>query len=67
MTLMRAMGGPTEVPRASTSAHRWGKALAEVVRGADFASSPLAPFAVDRSPRGEGIRDEHGYEWGSFA
>ena len=44
-----------------------GRALAEVVRGADFASSPLAPFAVDREARGHVIRGEHEYEWGSFA
>jgi sarcosine oxidase subunit beta len=44
-----------------------GRALAEVVRGADFASSPLAPFAVDRDARGEVIRGNHEYHWGSFA
>jgi sarcosine oxidase, subunit beta len=44
-----------------------GRALAEVVRGADFARSPLAPFAVDREARGVVIRGEHEYEWGSFA
>jgi sarcosine oxidase subunit beta len=44
-----------------------GRALAEVVRGADFAASPLAPFAVDREARGQPIRGEHEYEWGSFA
>jgi sarcosine oxidase subunit beta len=44
-----------------------GRALAEVVRGADFAVSPLAPFAVDREARGHVIRGEHEYEWGSFA
>jgi sarcosine oxidase, subunit beta len=44
-----------------------GRALAEVVRGADFAASPLAPFAVDREARGAVIRGEHEYEWGSFA
>jgi sarcosine oxidase, subunit beta len=44
-----------------------GRALAEVVRGDDFAASPLAPFAVDREARGQVIRGEHEYEWGSFA
>jgi glycine/D-amino acid oxidase-like deaminating enzyme len=44
-----------------------GRALAEVVRGADFTASPLAAFAVDRYERGEVIRGEHEYEWGSFA
>jgi sarcosine oxidase subunit beta len=44
-----------------------GRALAEVVRGADFAASPLAPFAVDREARGQVIRGQHEYEWGSFA
>ena len=44
-----------------------GRALAEVVRGADFAASPLAPFAIDRDARGQVIRGEHEYEWGSFA
>ena len=44
-----------------------GRALADVVRGADFLASPLAPFAVDRDARGQQIRGEHEYEWGSFA
>jgi sarcosine oxidase subunit beta len=44
-----------------------GRVLADVIRGADFAASPLAPFAVDRDARGEVIRGEHEYEWGSFA
>jgi sarcosine oxidase, subunit beta len=44
-----------------------GRALAEVIRGADFAASPLAPFAVDREARGHVIRGAHEYEWGSFA
>ena len=44
-----------------------GRALADVVRGADFAASPLAPFAIDRDARGQVIRGEHEYEWGSFA
>jgi sarcosine oxidase subunit beta len=44
-----------------------GRALAEVVRGADFAASPLAPFAIDRAERGTVIRGEHEYAWGSFA
>ena len=44
-----------------------GRALAEVIRGADFAASPLAPFAVDRDARGQVIRGAHEYEWGSFA
>jgi sarcosine oxidase subunit beta len=44
-----------------------GKALAEVIRGADFAASPLAPFGVDRDARGQTIRGEHEYRWGSFA
>ena len=44
-----------------------GRALAEVVRGADFSRSALAPFAVDRDARGQVIRGEHEYEWGSFA
>src|SRR5262245_30130291 len=44
-----------------------GRALADVIRGADFAASPLAPFAVDRDARGQIIRGEHEYEWGSFA
>ena len=44
-----------------------GRALADVVRGADFAASPLAPFAVDRAARGQVIRGEHEYAWGSFA
>ena len=44
-----------------------GRALAEVVRGGDFAASALAPFAVDREARGQVIRGEHEYEWGSFA
>jgi sarcosine oxidase subunit beta len=44
-----------------------GRALAEVVRGADFWTSPLAPFAVDRAARGQVIRGEHEYAWGSFA
>jgi glycine/D-amino acid oxidase-like deaminating enzyme len=34
---------------------------------ADFAASPLAPFAIDRDARGQVIRGEHEYEWGSFA
>ena len=44
-----------------------GRALASVVGGADFAASPLAPFAIDREARGQEIRGEHEYEWGSFA
>jgi glycine/D-amino acid oxidase-like deaminating enzyme len=44
-----------------------GRALAEVIRGTDFAASPLFPFAVDREARGEVIRGEHEYQWGSFA
>jgi hypothetical protein len=44
-----------------------GRALARVVAGADFGTSPLAPFAVDRAARGQTIRGEHEYEWGSFA
>jgi glycine/D-amino acid oxidase-like deaminating enzyme len=44
-----------------------GQALAEVVRGADFTASPLAPFAVDRDARGHVIRGDHEYHWGSFA
>jgi sarcosine oxidase subunit beta len=44
-----------------------GQALASVVSGGDFARSPLAPFAVDRHARGQVIRGEHEYEWGSFA
>jgi glycine/D-amino acid oxidase-like deaminating enzyme len=44
-----------------------GRALAEVVGGRDFAASPLFPFAVDRDARGQVIRGEHEYEWGSFA
>lgn len=44
-----------------------GKALAEVVRGADFTASALAPFAIDRDARGQTIRGEHEYQWGSFA
>jgi sarcosine oxidase subunit beta len=44
-----------------------GRALARVVGGADFAQSPLAPFAIDREARGQTIRGEHEYEWGSFA
>jgi glycine/D-amino acid oxidase-like deaminating enzyme len=44
-----------------------GRALAEVIGGADFAASPLAPFAVDRDTRGQVIRGAHEYEWGSFA
>ncbi|HEY7141085.1 MAG TPA: FAD-binding oxidoreductase [Methylomirabilota bacterium] len=44
-----------------------GRALAEVVRGADFGASPLAPFAVDRDARGQVIQGEHEYKWGSFA
>jgi sarcosine oxidase subunit beta len=44
-----------------------GRALADVVQGADFLASPLAPFAVDRDARGQQIRGEHEYEWGSFA
>lgn len=39
-----------------------GRALARVVGGADFAGSPLAPFAVDREARGLMIRGEHEYE-----
>jgi sarcosine oxidase subunit beta len=44
-----------------------GRALAEVIRGVDFAASPLAAFAVDREARGHVIRGVHEYEWGSFA
>ena len=44
-----------------------GRALASVVGGADFAASPLAPFAIDREARRQEIRGEHEYEWGSFA
>jgi sarcosine oxidase subunit beta len=44
-----------------------GRALARVLAGANFATSPLAPFAVDRAARGQTIRGEHEYEWGSFA
>jgi sarcosine oxidase subunit beta len=44
-----------------------GQALAEVVGGADFATSPLAAFAVDRAERGQEIRGAYEYEWGSFA
>ena len=44
-----------------------GQALARVIAGAPFASSPLAPFALDRSETGRVIRGEHEYEWGSFA
>jgi sarcosine oxidase subunit beta len=44
-----------------------GRALADVVRGADFAASPLAPFAVDRDAHGQAIQGEHEYKWGSFA
>ncbi len=44
-----------------------GRALAEVIGGADFAASPLAPFAVDRDARGQVIRGAHEYDWGSFA
>jgi sarcosine oxidase subunit beta len=44
-----------------------GRALVEVIRGTDFATSPLFPFAVDREARGEVIRGEHEYQWGSFA
>jgi glycine/D-amino acid oxidase-like deaminating enzyme len=40
---------------------------ASVVGGAGFAASPLAPFAIDREARGQEIRGEHEYEWGSFA
>jgi sarcosine oxidase, subunit beta len=44
-----------------------GRALAEVVCGGDFVTSPLFPFAVDRDARGQAIRGEHEYKWGSFA
>lgn len=44
-----------------------GQALAEVVRGRDFETSPLGAFAVDRQARGREIRGAHEYEWGSFA
>jgi sarcosine oxidase subunit beta len=44
-----------------------GRALARILAGADFAASPLAPFAIDRAARGQAIRGEHEYEWGSFA
>jgi sarcosine oxidase subunit beta len=44
-----------------------GEALAEVVRGRDFASSPLSAFAVDRRERGQEIRGAYEYAWGSFA
>jgi glycine/D-amino acid oxidase-like deaminating enzyme len=44
-----------------------GQALAKVISGEDFVASPLAPFAVDREARGQEIRGEHEYEWGSFA
>ena len=43
-----------------------GRALADVIRGADFAASPLAPFAVDRDTRVDAVRGEHGSHWDSF-
>jgi hypothetical protein len=38
-----------------------------VVAGREFATSPLAAFAVDREARGQVIRGAYEYEWGSFA
>jgi hypothetical protein len=52
---------------ASSSDPRWDGLSPAVVGGADFAASPLAPFAIDREARGQEIRGEHEYEWGSFA
>jgi sarcosine oxidase subunit beta len=44
-----------------------GEALAALVCGSDPATSPLAPFGVDRHARGQVIRGAYEYEWGSFA
>ena len=43
-----------------------GQALVEVLLGADFARSPLAPFALDRYAEGRAIRGEHEYAWGPY-
>lgn len=57
------------LPEAHFAVESWrrGRALARIVGGADFAASPLLPFAVDREARGQTIGGEHEYEWGSFA
>ncbi len=44
-----------------------GRALAQVIRGAPFEESPLAPFSPDRYASGRVIRGEYEYAWGSFA
>ena len=45
-----------------------GRALAEVVRGADFSRESRSPRSRSTATRAaRSIRGEHEYEWGSFA
>lgn len=44
-----------------------GRALAGVLAGEPWTSSPLAPFGLGRFATGQGLRGAHEYAWGSFA
>jgi sarcosine oxidase subunit beta len=44
-----------------------GRELAQILVGARFEESPLAPFSLDRFETGRTIRGEYEYQWGSFA